>query len=121
MESSKRDAALKAQESFRIADHILQSEKVPTFAIYTKTASDLVTDHEYFVKAIARPSGYEVTGVYHQNSNGDGTVPEYSARGGDYCRALRVVNCKHAFMCESSDVLDWLSQTTSTLVSTGKA
>lgn len=120
MDASRRALATTAQDAFRKADGILEANKVPVFAIYTATSSSFQTDHEYSVSAIAQPRGYDVTGVYHQDCDGDGTVPEYSARGGNYYRQLPVVNCRHAFMCEADSVLNWITQTATETARTGR-
>ena len=111
MDHAKRDIAIQAQKALRNADLIVEAAKIPTFAIYTTTASDFQTDHEFSVEAIAIPNGYRVLDVYHRDWDGDGTVPAYSAKGNDYCRPVPVINCKHAFMCESNAVLDGLVKT----------
>jgi hypothetical protein len=79
---------------------------VPSFSIYTDTASEFTTDQNFLVRALAIPPGYEIVGVYYADQNGDGTVPEYSARGHTFYVPLPVVNCKHSLMCETDAVLD---------------
>ena len=120
LEESARSAAMEAHEAFRVADVILQDARVPRFSIYTATCSEILTDHEYVVKAIAIPRGYEIVDVHHRDYNGDGTVPAYSASGDQGCQPLRVINCAHAFMCESKAVIDSLSKTDVSVALTGR-
>jgi hypothetical protein len=123
MNGDLKQVALKAQSSFDRADDLLQAAEVPVFSIYTTTAAGFQTDHQYFVRGIGdpRPNGYEIIDVYLQDWDGDGTVPAYSARGNRHCRPAPVVNCRPSFMCDSSAVLDWLSQITSTSSLTERA
>jgi pimeloyl-ACP methyl ester carboxylesterase len=121
MDGTKRQMAMQAQQAFRRADLIVEAAKIQTFAIYTATRSDAQTDHDYTVEAIAIPNGYQVVGVYHRDWDGDGTVPAYSAKGNDYGRALPVINCRHASMCESKAVFDWLVRTDGAASQTGKS
>ncbi|HEV2202193.1 MAG TPA: hypothetical protein VGR73_20425 [Bryobacteraceae bacterium] len=106
MDETRRAGALAAQAVFVKADRIIQDARVPTFAIYTATSSEFQTDHDYVVRGVDRPAGYDIEKVYHLDWDGDGTVPEYSAKGGEFCQRLPVVNCKHATMCESDAVFD---------------
>ena len=105
LEAKLAAPAKAVHEMLTAATKILVEKNIPVYTIYSRIRD---TQNEYNVEAIALPKpGYSILGTLSY-PNGDGTVPAASAEGDDTCLKRPIFDVKHAFLCNSEDVVNMI-------------